>query len=425
MGKKFAKVSASLLVLFFSLGLVALSGCSKGTTTTEKPQKDYILIGRVNPSSGPLAGFGEGTPAVEQYLLDKINQDGGIYIAEYEKKLPLKMITVDSESDPSKTAEATTKLILQDKVDLLIGAHTPTTVNPVASVAERNKMPTITLESPVEIWLDSGPHTWNFHAGFSVPVQISAIADIWDTIATNKKVGFMYDNADGSFSVAPMLEQAKARGYTVVDPGRFPVGTKDYSTLINKFKQEGVDIVSGNMVTPDFATAWKQFNQMGFIPKVVTISKTLLFPSDVAAVGGDLGIGLSSEIWWGENFPYKSALTGQTPAELSKWYSDTTGKQPTAVLGYKYAAIELAVDALKRAESLDKDKLREALKATNLDTIIGHIQFNDQNFAVTAIAGGQWVKGKTWPYEKIVINNKTAPEIPLSKEPMIYMPGSK
>ena len=70
------------------------------------------------------------------------------------------------------------------------------------------------------------------------------------------------------------------------------------------------------MIPPDFATFWGQAAQQGFKPKVVTIGKALLFPSVISSLGAR-GNGLSTEIWWTPNHPFKSGLTGQSARELT------------------------------------------------------------------------------------------------------------
>ncbi|MBP2654780.1 MAG: urea transporter, urea binding protein [Firmicutes bacterium] len=420
--KNWSKAKLALAMLLIA-SLVVLSGCGSQAQTA-KPSRDYILIGRVNPTTGPLASFGAGTPFVEEKAIEAINKEGGIYIAEYGKKLPVKLVVVDSESNPTKAAEAANKLIVQDKVDILTAAHTPDTVNPVSAAAERYKIPCITVDSAD--WVNGGgPHAWAFHAFWAVPSMLETQIDMWDMLSSNKKVGFLYGtDPDGVVMSKTMKEKVEARGYTVVDPGRFPSDIKDFTSIINQFKQENVDIVVGVMTPPDFSTALRQMHQQGYVPKVLTMAKAILFPADVAALGDDLGMGLTSEIWWSPKFPYKSSLTGQTAAELGKMWSDSFKAQAPASVGYKHASVEIVIDVLKRAQSLDKEKIRQAIKETNLDTIIGHIQFNDQNFAETMVVGGQWVKGKEWPWELNIITNKKAPAVPLSPEKIFYLPGT-
>ena len=131
-------------------------------------KRDFILIGHPNPSTGPLAGFGEASPWADNRAIDAINKQGGIYIEEYGKQVPIKMAFADTESDPTKASELTAKLILKDKVDLMVAMHTPDTVNPVDAMCERYKMPCISLDAPVEAWLTGGPYKWSFHAFWTV-----------------------------------------------------------------------------------------------------------------------------------------------------------------------------------------------------------------------------------------------------------------
>jgi branched-chain amino acid transport system substrate-binding protein len=110
--------------------------------------------------------------------------------------------------------------------------------------------------------------------------------------------------------------------------------------------------------------------------------------------------------------PLKSSLSGKTAKDLCDAWTAKTNKQWTQPLGYKYAAFEIVADVLKRAQTLDKAKVRDAIAATNLNTIVGPIKYNNRNFAKTPLVGGQWVKGKKWPWEIVITYNKEQPSIP-------------
>jgi branched-chain amino acid transport system substrate-binding protein len=82
---------------------------------------------------------------------------------------------------------------------------------------------------------------------------------------------------------------------------------------------------------------------------------------------------------------------------------------------------EVGIDALRRATSIDdKATIRDAIKSTALDTIVGHVEWNGAglppfaaaNIAKTPLVGGQWVKGTTFPYDLVIVSNKDHPEIP-------------
>ena len=120
--------------------------------------RDHILIGRPQPTTGPMAAFSEPSPWLDNRALDEINKEGGIYIKEYGKKVPLKIKVMDTQSNPSKAAEVASRLIFKDKVDLMYASHAPATVNPVAQTCERAKMPCLGNNLPNEMFLAGGPY---------------------------------------------------------------------------------------------------------------------------------------------------------------------------------------------------------------------------------------------------------------------------
>ena len=124
----------------------------------------------------------------------------------------------------------------------------------------------------------------------------------------------------------------------------------DFTSQISAFKAAGAEIVTGNMIPPDFATFWSQAAQQGFRPKIVTIGKALLFPSVINSLGAR-GDGLTTEIWWTPNHPFKSGLTGQSAQELTDAYAGATKRPWTQPIGFQHALFEVAIDVLKRAKS--------------------------------------------------------------------------
>ena len=175
---------------------VALGGVvpSLARTARAAAKREYILVGHPNPSTGPIASFGEASPWADDLAISEINKAGGIMIKEAGKKLPIKLKMVDTASDPTKGADVASKLILNDKVDIMIALHTPDTVNPVASICERYEVPCVSLDAPIEAWLTGGPYKWSFHAFWSVNDVIDVFTGLWDQIQTNKVVGALWPN---------------------------------------------------------------------------------------------------------------------------------------------------------------------------------------------------------------------------------------
>ena len=169
------------------------------------------------------------------------------------------------------------------------------------------------------------------------------------------------------------------------------------------------------MIPPDFATFWSQAAQQGFKPKIVTIGKALLFPSVIESLGAR-GDGLTSEIWWTPNHPFKSGLTGQSCRDLTDAYTKASSRPWTQPIGFQHALFEVAIDVLKRAKNLgDPKSILDSIVATNYQSIVGPIQWTGapvKNVTKTALVAGQWQR-KNGKFDLVITENKTAPNIPL------------
>ncbi len=376
-------------------------------------ERDHILIGRPLPITGPVSVFAENTPWLDDRAVDAINKDGGIYIEEYGKQLPIKVKILDTESNPTKAGELSARLILRDKVDLMYVSHTPATVAPTAANCERYKVPCVSTMNPVEMWLPGGPFHWSFDPSFSVKDFTASFVQMWPDVQTNNVVGLLAQNdVDGMAWADASNAVLKPMGYTIVDLGRFPIGSPDYTAFISGWKKEKVEIIFANMAPPDFATLWRQCFREGFIPKICTVGRATSYPSAVEALGGDLGLGTSSEAPWHPNWPFKSSLTGESARELANAWESFSGKQWSAPLGGALSGYEVVADALRRAKTLDKEKIRRAIADTKIETVQGPVKFGEDNAAVVPSAGLQWAKGDKWKYKCVLVANGNYKMIP-------------
>ena len=103
-----------------------------------------LKLGYVSPATGPLAGFAE----ADGYIVDGIKKVFSGGLMNNGKSWDVEIIVRDSQSNPNRAAEVASQLILEDEVDILLGAATPDTTNPVADQAELNEVPCITTDCP-------------------------------------------------------------------------------------------------------------------------------------------------------------------------------------------------------------------------------------------------------------------------------------
>jgi branched-chain amino acid transport system substrate-binding protein len=385
-------------------------------------QTAVIKIGHVSPKTGPLAGFGE----ADSFILEQVRGVLSKGLENGGKSFKVEIISKDSQSSGSRASEVASELILGDKVNLIIASAAPETTNPVSDQAEINEVPCITTNCPWQPYFfgrkgdPTKGFTWGYHFFWGLEDVIASFLALWDGLPTNKVVGGLFPNdADGNawgdakLGLPPALTAA---GYKLVDPGRYQVMNNDFTSQISAFKAAGAEIVTGNMIPPDFATFWSQAAQQGFKPKIVTIGKALLFPSVIESLG-ERGNGLTSEIWWTPNHPYKSGLTGQSCKELTDAYTKATNRPWTQPIGFQHALFEVAIDVLKRAKNpTDPKAILDSIVATNYESIVGKVQWTGQpvkNVTKTALVAGQWQR-KNGKSELVIVENKTAPNIPVA-----------
>ena len=384
-----------------------------------------IKIGHVSPRSGPLAGFGEADPytlsAIEKIFADGIVNNG--------KRYQVEIISKDTQSNPNRAAEVAAELILDEEVNLMVAASTPDTTNPVSDQAEANEVPCITTDCPWQPYFfgrNGNPaqgFDYTYHFFWGLEDVIGAFLSLWDKSGAAKTVAGLFPNdADGNAWGDAELGLPKplaAAGYNLIDPGRYQPLSEDFSAQISAFKDAGCEIVTGNMIPPDFANFWSQAAQQGFKPKVVTIGKALLFPAVIEGLGAR-GEGLTSEVWWSPDHPYTSSLTGQSAGEVANGYTASTGRPWTQPIGFKHALFEVAANVISRAEDLDDPSaIVSAIAGTNLDTIVGNVNWANgpvKNVTKTKLVSGQWQKQANGQMELKIVDNKTAPSIPVTGE---------
>lgn len=434
----------ALIIALVLIGTITFAGCGAGNgggnagagdntstagTESTKPSttandKTEIVIGYVAPLTGPLANFASSLKWVESQVLPVINKDGGIYIKGYDKKLPLRIVYGDSESDPNKAMEVAENLILNEHVDILVATGTPDTIIPVTSVAQRRGVPALMSDSPVEQWWQDAPYDWVAGNLFSFAKVVPNYVDLWDKVDTNKKVGYILDNETDGMLVSGLANDIlPGRGYEIVDPGRFPMGTNDYTSLISQLKNADANIVLANMITPDFAVLWKQMQQNAYIPKVLQVGKALHFYEDIVGLGN--ADGLATEYHWDGTFPYKSSLLDMTCADIANmWETDNPGVYPPSPIGYDTAVFEVLNDALSRCDTLDPAEIIKQIKATNYDGVLGKLSYDDKGSFIAPCVAAQWVATTDgpWQYEIRVNGSADRPEIPTV--PAIPLPNA-
>ncbi len=400
-----------VVVVGVVIGLVA-SGFGRGGPTVPT----QILIGVPAPQTGMYAGFGAGGVWGMQAAVNDINALGGVYVAEYGKNLTLKLDVRDTASDPTTAGTIAEDLIVTDKVNFLAyGDQPPTMTAPIATKAQAYKIPYICTTGPLESYKalrDAASPTWTYtwacglfaigDPGDKGPGY--TIADTWLAMLnqvgneTNRVAGvFASADPDGIGWHAAFPAILTANNYTVIDPedakSLLPMDTTDFSSLISDWVAANVSIIWGNAPAPFVGTLLEQaYATSGFHPKLISIGRAPLFYSDVTAWTGNVQCGVLVETWWDPAWGDSPGIGTTTPESLAARYlADTGAPAVNRCIGAGYSIIQVLVDAIQRAGSLDADKVCAALATTDLPTIRYTVKFDTANqFSRGPLVYSQW-----------------------------------
>ncbi len=406
-----------------STAATGLTLAASGLAAPAIAQGAKIRLGYVSPQSGPLAGFAESDAYnIQAFLATEAGQN-------------FEVIVKDSQSNPNRAAEVAKELIVDDEINMMIVASTPETTNPVATTCEAEGMPVLSTKAPWQPWFigqqgnPADPASWRpfdfaFHYFWGLEDVIAVFTNMWGQLDTNKSVGGLFPNdADGNAWGDPNVGVGPgfaAAGFQLTDPGRYQNLSDDFSAQINAFKAANAEIVTGVVIPPDFTTFWNQAKQQGFNPKAATVAKAILFPQSVEALGA-AGHNLSSEVWWSPTHPFASSLTGQSAADLAADFTAKAGRPWTQPIGFIHSLFEISANVMGRVSDVaDAEAVAAAIAATNLDTIVGKVVFDGAglppfaaaNVCKTQLVGGQWRRKDDGTFDLVVVDNKTAPNIP-------------
>jgi branched-chain amino acid transport system substrate-binding protein len=401
-------------------GTTMLAGCG---TAEPLGNRQPIRLGYVSPQSGPLFPFGE----TDAFVVDGVRQALRNGLEVGGRAHPVEILVRDSQSNPRRAAEVARDLIERDQVDLMLVSSTPETTNPVADACEQAGMPCISTVTPYQPWYlarnpapdpaSPKPYRWTWHFFWGLEDVIGVFADMWGQVENNQILGGLWpDDGDGQAWSRGFPQALRPQGYEIIDPGRYPSEKDSFAAEIDTFKGAGADIVTGVPLPPDFATFWKQAAERGYRPKIASVGKALLFPSFLEAMGTAAGV--STEVWWSPSHPYRSSLTGAGAGQLAEDYQGRTGRQWTQALGFVHALFEVAAAVLKRAGDVaDRQAVVDAIRATTMTTVVGPVDWTSSqadfpNVSRTPLVGGQWRRGRRWPFELVIVSNTVHPEVP-------------
>lgn len=363
---------------------------------TLKPTKDKIVVGMSRPLSGWNATIGDAAfrPIYETWV-PMVNEEGGIYVEEYGKKLPIETIVYDDTSDVGTMTRLTEKLILEDKVDFLWPASGTAFIFAQAPIANKYGYLLITAEggaTQIKDMLPSLPYvfvTLSFSDWYQLPVLAELVASEG---AETAYVSYIADLHGIEYSGVAGIEFPK-QGIEVVGSKSLPPDIKDLSPVINDADASGADVfcVFGypDQVMPATGTSM----ELGYNPKAMIGGPGVNFGFYRTAFGpaaeGVMGFTGFARGQTPELDQLADTLYEGKPEDIQDWWGHP----------YYWASLDVWKYAIETAGTLDQEAVRDVIASASpedpIDTVLGPTWFDNQLLAKETHPGeiGQWIDG--------------------------------
>lgn len=317
---------------------------------------DPIRIGSVVSATGPASFLGDPEQKTLEEYVDKINASGGVLGRQ------LKLILYDDNSDANNANAFAKRLVLQDGVDIIVGPSTTGSTMAMVPQIQSSKVPFISFAAatvivdPVKPFVFKMPHS--------------------DTMAAQKVLGDMKKRGITKFALlsdtggfgksghAETLKLAKTMGMTVSEDQSYGEKDSDMTPQLTKARSSGAQavFVFGTGQAPTIIT--KNLQQLGMkVPLYMSHGQASV---EFIRIAGKASEGVrmpSPALLIADKLP---ANDPQRPVSIKykKEYEDRFKTDVSTFGGYAYDGLMLAVDAIKRAGSTDKEKVRDAIEQT-------------------------------------------------------------
>jgi len=371
---------------------------------TEESSGPVIEIGAVAPLTGPFAGGGVQIERGYKLAVADVNARGGVYVRELNANLPLKLILLDDGSDPRQTVVHMENLYADSEVVAYLGGFGSSLHAAAAPIAEKNQTPYLGVA--FALWgIHQQGYKYLFSPFYKSPDAGRIIYEFLnDTVPEGDRptrVGIFQEQSDWGVELGPLWrDNAAAFGYEVVLYETYSPGSKDFTDLILKAKEAEIELLLALPVPPDGVTLYKQMDELGYTPK----ASFLLRAPDVATWGKALakeGDYVMFAPGWHHSVQYAGV------EELNAKHQEMMGRPCDPMVGPAYATVQILADAIERAGTLDRSAIRDAIAATDMETVIGPVTFNEDGTGNVPFVLLQYQNGKpelVWPADFATAN---------------------
>ena len=372
-----------------------------------------IKVGMPMPLSGPPALFGDPAAKGAQMFVEELNTKGGVLGRKIE------LLVRDSKADANEAVRVARELILKDNVDFLVGTLTSAEGPAVSVVAKENKIVFIApIPKTDQLTAADKLHPYVFRVAATTTMEGRSAAEIVAKWPVTRIATMSFDYAYGQDVTRAFVEHLKKikPGAQVVDQQWPKLGEQDYNPFINAQMAKKPEAIFSSIWGGFFVTYSKQAKALGVFDAIkynfIGVGEAAT-PETTKSMGPDYPVGIWGNsydaFYWGETAAHRDYV-----ARLSKYLKD---EYPSSWAIQGYIGMQFLVEAIKKANSTDSDKVSKTMAGLTFDTPVGKRTF-DGTTHETAMGEfwGQIVKDDRYPFA-IMKNPTPLPATPASSHP--------
>jgi branched-chain amino acid transport system substrate-binding protein len=351
---------------------------------TDKP----IVIGISLPLTGDFSQPGGEAKRGYEVWRDMVNANGGILGRQVELKI------MDDASSQDTVVADYTKLITQDKVDLLLGTFSSLLNYPASAVAEKNGMVFVEPAGGAPRMFERGFEYLFFAQPATAPHQADVFVDWIKTLAeADRPKTAAYPTQDDPFTrpvIESMQKQLEALGVRTVFSQVYPAETTNFQTIASSMRSKRPDLIAQGAVFEDGVGLVRSLKQLGYSPKIFFQTSA---PSNSSQYSDGVGVQNTEGVF------YTVSWHDQAKTPKNKEFVEAYGKAysnaiPAEDAADAFAAAQVLQAAVEATKSLDQKKLADWLHSNTVETILGPLSWNEKGEPQGKFILGQWQSGK-------------------------------
>jgi branched-chain amino acid transport system substrate-binding protein len=348
-----------------------------------------IKIGASLSLTGTYGKIGAYQKEGYEICADDLNAKGGLLGRKVE------VVVYDDQSMPATGVRLYEKLITEDKVDAVMGPYSSPITEAVANVSEKYQKVMVTpLAATTSIFKKGRKYVFMVISPAEVYLEglidMAAKRGLKTVAIVNEDTLFAKTAADGA------AELARKKGLQVVLREAYPKGNTDFSAVLTKIKSLNPDVVAGSTYFDDAVAIIRQMRELDVNPKMlgVTVGGDLPEFYEVLKKNAEFVYGATQ---WDESLPYPGAR------EFAAAFKKKFKHDPSYHAAAGYAGCLIYAEGVRRAKTLDPDKVRTELLGLKMRTAFGDYAVDQDGFQTAhKMVTLQWQDGKiliVWPDE--------------------------